>query len=121
LVITTPAIWDSQADFIDLHLYPGFELDLNQYAENFGMLGVQERPIIMGEFGAARSSYGSVSQAARALRDWQVESCDNGFDGWLLWTWDTEEQGGFCSGLAEEGQFNRELAPVHRPDPCAPG
>ena len=121
LVITTPAIWDSQADFVDLHPYPGFELDLNQYAESFGMQGMQEKAILMGEFGAARSSYPAVSQAARALRDWQIESCDYGFDGWLLWTWDTEEQGGFFSGLTEEGQINRELAPVHRPDPCAPG
>jgi len=119
LVITEPPIWDSQADFIDLHLYPGFGLDLRQYVENFGMEGMQQKPIIMGEFGAARSSYAEEAAAARALHDWQVESCDYSFDGWLLWTWDTEEQADFYGGLTDEGQINHQLAPENRPDPCA--
>ena len=121
LVISAPAIWDSRADFIDLHPYPGFGLDVKQYVENFGMQGMQEKPIIMGEFGAARSSYAGEVAAARALQDWQVESCDYGFDGWLLWTWDTEEQPDFYDGLAGEGRIDEVLAPVHRPDPCLAG
>src|SRR5581483_6533458 len=33
LVVSAPAIWQSQADFIDLHAYPGFELNLKQHVE----------------------------------------------------------------------------------------
>ena len=50
-----------------------------------------------------------------------MESCDYGYDGWLLWTWDTEEQTDFYNGLTGEGQVNQALAPVNRPDPCQPG
>jgi len=34
------------------------------------------------------------------LRDWQVQSCQFGFDGWLLWTWDTEESGNSWNALS---------------------
>ena len=89
LVVSAPAIWGSQADFIDLHAYPGFELTLKQHLENFGVNGMQSKPIIMGEFGANIHSYPSAEAAATALMNWQVESCQYGFDGWLFWTWDT--------------------------------
>lgn len=118
VIETRPAIWESSADFFDLHPYPGFELTLSQYAENFGMTGMQEKPIIMGEFGAARGSYATETAVARALHDWQVESCTYGFDGWLFWTWDTDEQTDFYNGLSGQYQIDQVLAPVNRPDPC---
>jgi hypothetical protein len=118
---THPAIWESGADFIDLHPYPGWELTLPQYVDNFGMSGMNEKPIIIGEFGAARSSYTTEAEAARALHDWQVESCNYGFDGWLLWTWDTAEQTDFYNGLTGQEQINQVLAPANRSDPCQAG
>jgi len=121
VIETRPAIWESSADFIDLHPYPGWDLTLPQYVDNFGMAGMEEKPIIMGEFGAARSSYATESGAARALHDWQVESCGYGYDGWMLWTWDTEEQTDFYNGLTGEGEIDQALAPINRPDPCQPG
>ncbi len=121
LIETRPAIWESTADFIDLHPYPGWDLNLSEYVDNFGMAGMQEKPIIMGEFGAARSSYADEAAAARALHDWQVESCKYGFDGWLLWTYDTEEQPEFYSGLSGKGLIDQALIPVNRPDPCKAG
>jgi hypothetical protein len=121
LIETRPVIWDSSLDFIDLHPYPGFGFSLAKYVENFGMTGMQAKPIIIGEFGAARSSYSSTALTARALHDWQVESCKYGFDGWLLWTWDTDEQSDFYNGLMGAGEINQSLAPIHRPDPCQAG
>lgn len=121
VIETRPPIWESSADFIDLHPYPGWDLTLPEYVDNFGMAGMEEKPIIMGEFGAAQSSYATESEAARALHDWQVESCHYGFDGWLLWTWDSEEQTDFYNGLTGEGQIDKALAPIDRPDPCQPG
>jgi len=121
VIETRPAIWESSADFIDLHPYPGWDLNMAQYVDNFGMAGMEEKPIIMGEFGAARSSFPDEAEAARALHDWQVESCGYGFDGWLLWTWDTEEQIDFYNGLTGQGWINQVLAPANRPDPCMAG
>ena len=53
------------------------------------------------------------------LVDWQAESCQYGFDGWLFWTWDTTEQGEFFTALEEEALIDRSLSPVTRPDPCS--
>lgn len=116
--VTAPAIWESQADFIDLHPYPGFELNLRQYVENFGIEGMQEKPIIMGEFGLTTWAFGSRASAADALVRWQVESCNYGFDGWLLWTWDLSEDPVFRYALEGDGEINQALSPINRPNPC---
>jgi hypothetical protein len=50
-----------------------------------------------------------------------VDSCQYGFDGWLLWTWDSDEQTDFYNGLADDSLINEALAPANRPDPCQPG
>ena len=117
---TYPALWESSIDFIDFHPYPG-GYGLGELVENFGMEGLEEKPIIMGEFGASRSTYASAAATARALHDWQVDSCRHGFDGWLLWTWDSSEQSDFYNGLSDQGQIDQALAPAGRPDPCQPG
>jgi len=119
LIETRPVIWQSSLDFIDLHPYPGFSFSLSQYVENFGMQGMQEKPIIIGEFGAIRSSYSSENKAARAMQDWQAESCQYGFDGWLLWTYDMPDQI-FYNALSGKAQIDQALAPINRPDPCQP-
>jgi hypothetical protein len=75
----------------------------------------------MGEFGAATSSYPAAAVAAQVLHDWQVDSCSHGFDGWLHWTWDTEEDPNFYHGQSGGGFMNQALAPAERPDPCQPG
>jgi len=121
---TRPAIWNSQADFVDLHLYPGLELDLQDYVENYKIDGMAAKPIVMGEFGAFTTTYSRVEDASLALQELQVGSCDYGFDGWLLWTWDTSEQTSgqpvLYSGATGDGLIGRILAPANRPDPCQP-
>ena len=109
----------SQIDFVDLHAYPGFELNLKQHAENFGINGMEEKPIIMGEFGGEVSRFSSIQDAAHIFVDWQVESCKLGFDGWIFWTWDLDEQSDFFNALMQDGAINGALAPVLRPDPCS--
>ena len=120
VVVSAPALWQSQLDFIDLHAYPGFELTLKQYLENFGMNDMQEKPIIMGEFGGEITRFSSIQDAARIFVQWQVESCSFGYDGWIFWTWDLTEQPDFFNALMQDGAINGVLAPVARPDPCVP-
>jgi len=121
LAVTEPAIWQSQADFIDLHAYPGFELNLKQYVENFGVKDMQQKPVLMGEFGGEVSRFPSIDAAAQGFVNWQVESCKFGFDGWIFWTWDDVEEPGFFNALAEDGKIEKALAPVTRPDACSAG
>lgn len=118
LSITAPVIWNSKADFIDLHPYPDPGMTMKQYAENFGIQDMQEKPILMGEFGANRNIYRSSSSAAKILVNWQIESCKYGFDGWLLWTWDIVDDPYFHSALDDGGRISQALAPTNRPDPC---
>ncbi len=120
IAVTEPAIWQSNLDFIDLHAYPGFELTLKQYLENFGMKNMQQKPIIMGEFGGEIARFPSIFSAAQTFVDWQVESCKYGFDGWIFWTWDLNEQPDFFNALMKDGAINGVLAPSLRPDPCVP-
>ncbi len=121
IAITEPAIWQSKVDFIDLHAYPGFELNLKQYVENFGVKDMQTRPIIMGEFGGEVKRFASLDTAAQRFVDWQAESCKYGFDGWLFWTWDLTEQPDFFNALMGNGRIEKALAPLTRTDPCSAG
>jgi hypothetical protein len=119
VIHTYPAIWASDADYVDLHAYPyPGDLSLAQFAENYGINGMQTRPLMLGEFGAFTSGFPNSQAAALALQAWQIESCKFGFDGWLLWTWDNEFNGEMYSALSDGGAINGALAPVLRPDPC---
>jgi hypothetical protein len=81
---------------------------------------MQEKPIIMGEFGGQVQHFGSIETASQRFVKWQTDSCKYGFDGWIFWTWDLSEQPDFFHALMGDGQIERALAPVNRPDPCAP-
>ena len=121
LIRTYAAIWESSADYIDLHTYPGGDLMLAQYVENYEMNDMQLKPIMIGEFGAFRFAFPDIEVAAQALVDWQVESCRYGFDGWLLWTWDDIGDSEMYTAVEADGVINQALAPANRPDPCAYG
>jgi hypothetical protein len=123
LVSTAPAIAASKADIIDLHPYMGIDLTLPQFVENYGMPPVSAKPIIMGEFGAVKPSYQSAEAGAARLQQWQIDSCGYGFSGWLLWSWDVEDQPdvNLWSALSAGGVINAALRPLSRPDPCRPG
>jgi hypothetical protein len=123
LIRTGPVIRDSTLDYVDLHLYPQLELTFPEYTENFEVPRVTAKPIVVGEYGAFKLSARTASKAATTVVDWQRESCAYGFDGWLLWTWDTVEEApgepDLWTAVDEGGVLERALAPTGRPDPCA--
>ena len=122
-VITVyPAMANSMADFVDLHAYPlPGDLTLDQIAQNFGFVGYQQqKPIMMAEFGGFMSEYATAADAAVGLSAWQSQSCTYHFDGWLLWTWDTDEQTELWNANSSSGAINLKLAPVAKVDPCSP-
>jgi len=114
-VILDRMIRESELDFIDLHAYPGYDLNMRQHAENFTIIGEEGRPLLLGEFGADKNNYGSADSAALALAQWQAASCTFGIDGWLMWSWDSPD---FWGPLEGEGQIGQALAPRNFPDPC---
>ncbi|HEU4943392.1 MAG TPA: discoidin domain-containing protein [Gaiellaceae bacterium] len=115
---------DSQLDFVSPRVPPGLELTLPQYVTNYELPATTAKPVLMAELGAPTASIATVAAAAEALQSWQADSCPAGFDGWLLWTWDTvgERTGepAMWNGQDGGGLLERALAPNLRPDPCAP-
>lgn len=123
LISVYPAMATSAADFIDLHGYIVLnELNLDQLVQNYGFVGYQQKqPIIMGEYGAFKNAVPAMADAVTALENWQIGGCQYGLKGWLLWTWDTPEAAvEIWNATAGDGSVNAALAPVNRPDPCAP-
>lgn len=119
-VQTAPLLAGSDLDFFDFHAYPGTH-SFADHAEHFGMVGYDEKPIVLGEYGAFRSSYDDIEPAARAVSEWVKESCSHGFDGWLYWTYNSAdpEVGDRTWGLVDGEGFLLDLfAPVNQPDPC---
>ncbi|MFN8223211.1 MAG: hypothetical protein U0R50_08235 [Gaiellales bacterium] len=119
ILSTQGLITRSSADFIDIHPYPGSTLTLQKYMENFGAATPVPKPIVIGEYGANRAVYHSPGAAVPALVDWQRQSCHFGIDGWILWTWDTEELPEFWTAVSGNGEIEQALAPKNRPNPCA--
>ena len=123
LIRTGTVLRDSALDFVDLHLHPGLELSFPQYVENFELPPLTAKPVVLGEYGAFKSSAETAQKAADMLVSWQRESCAYGFDGWLLWSWDTTEEASgapeLWTALDEGGVIKRALSPAGRPDPCA--
>jgi hypothetical protein len=119
-VETEPLLHEADLDFFDFHGYPG-ETQLSQIAENFGMNGYSQKPIIMGEYGAFLDRYPDLDNAIEAVQGWVAQSCEEGYDGWLYWgmyrapvaigdaTW------GF---MDDEQQLMEALSPVDQPNPC---
>jgi|GEM_PF-511071 len=123
MVRSESVLRDSELDFLDFHPYPGVGLTMEQQAENYGMIGYEEKPIILGEIGAFRDVYSTSEQAAIALRSWQAEACDVGFDGFMLWQWDAPNLaivGDNVWGPHDgNGEIARVMAPVFNDDPCS--
>lgn len=119
-VETASLLAGSDLDFFDFHAYPG-PLSLAELAAAFGMDGFDDKPIVMGEYGAFRHIFPDILPAARAVTNWQAESCALGFDGWLYWTYypADESAGDRTWGLTDESGFLMEaLSPADHPDPC---
>ena len=123
LITVYPAIANSTADFVDIHGYsiPG-DLTVTQLVQNYGFTGYQaQKPVVMGEFGAFKSSYPLIADAAAALQSWQINTCPYEVKGWLLWTWDTEEPEQvppLWAAQSGDSSVNTGLAPIFRSDPC---
>ena len=94
---------------------------MEQYAENFGNEAYTAKPVIMGEFGANTSSFGTAASGAQGLVEWPASSCLHNFSGWLLWTWDVEAPsvGGFWTMTSGDSAVEKRLAPVNHGNACA--
>jgi hypothetical protein len=112
----------SNLSFLDVHIYPwnnGWTFAADLASSEWSWV---DGPVIMGEFGAYRPAWSSnIGHAAGGMRELQVQSCAQGFSGWIYWTWDTDEdpvQRKFFTLTEGGGPINGMLAPIVRRDPC---
>lgn len=121
-VETAPILEAGALDFYDFHAYYDADLDMVLLAENFGMLGYDAKPIIMGEVGAAKAIIPSAAGAFSAQAAWIQESCAVGFDGWLHWLYypQPEDMESFWALLDDDGLLFEAFAPHNQTDPCEP-
>lgn len=112
----------SRLSFLDLHLYPqagSYTVDSDLASSEWSLV---RGTVIVGEYGAVKDVYhGDIVAAAYGMRDLQVTTCQDGFAGWLFWTFDTTDspdQQGLFTLQDTRGAINGVLAPIVRPDPC---
>lgn len=118
LSVTAGAIRRSTADFIDLHIYPQPDgMMMKEFAENFDMIGVQNKPIVIGELGALMAAYPSAEDAAESMVSWQAASCGYGVQGWLLWAWDSYQGCDVWTALDSSNVIGNALSPKRRSGP----
>ena len=119
-VETATLLAGSDLDFFDFHAYPGYQ-PLAELVTAFGMEDFNAKPIILGEYGAFRNIFPDLQPAARAVMEWQSESCSYGFDGWLYWAYYPANEGvdDRTWGFTDNSGYLLDLfSPTEHPDPC---
>lgn len=120
-VDTAPLLEEAAVDFWDFHAYYDTDLTVQQQAENFGMPGHEEKPVVMGETGSGHAIFPSAFTAVSLGLQYIADSCEVGFDGWLNWgyyPWPEDLDGKPWTFLEEEELMLEAMAPVNQPDPC---
>jgi len=121
LVRTAYFLRNATVDFVDLHHYRGNGVDDNQIWDNFGLVGVEDMPIVLGEQGAIKNWYATEDRAAAAVMGLEVDSCRVGFDGWLVWGWRGDLSQDIWWASEGEGLIAKVVSPLERTDPCEYG
>ncbi|GGA66880.1 hypothetical protein GCM10011369_05590 [Neiella marina] len=103
------AIFSSELDFIDLHMYPDLDpqVTVDSVAKFFTLDQNRFKPVLMGEFGFMDNDNRSLDTLGSELLTWKNHMMSYyEVDGWILWTWDNGE------GLSkqDEGLFLKRMA-----------
>lgn len=106
-------------DWVDLHLYP--EKSTMPAIAKYMFFDVPlQKPLVIGEFGISKQFYRTAAYAADGGQFWETQGCPFNITGWLLWSYDTTEQGGYWTALESNNLLGAALAPGERPNPCEP-
>jgi hypothetical protein len=122
-VDTAPLMDKAPIDFWDFHAYADMDIDIFKQAENFGMVGYEEKPVLLGETGMGHAFVPSAQSAATITAGWLADACEAGFDGWLYWgyyPWPEDMGGKPWVPLEDDGFLFDALAPNNWQDPCTP-
>jgi len=107
---------DTDLDFLDLHLYPSPSFTLQQDLDSIDWDQVKAKadqlgkPIMMGEYGSFKSQHPTINDAINTI-DAHLDAVEaEGFEGSLLWTYDTDEQPSIWNAQESGGAIFDHLA-----------
>jgi len=113
------ALTKTKLSYIDVHFYPFDENTLDRDLKSIEFDALKEAckgrglPLVMGEFGAFRGPYKTVTAAAEAMTRHLKRIHDLGFAGYMYWTYDTDEQKELWNAKSEGGVILKALAGMH--------
>jgi hypothetical protein len=104
----------SDYNFLDMHLYPdggSYTVDDDLNSSEFSSIDKVRTPLILGEFGAIKDVYSTITDAAYGMKNLKDYCKDNkDFKGWAFWTWDSNQEA-FYNATESNGAINGQLAP----------
>lgn len=113
------ALLRSSADIIDTHTYAANEavlkVDMASIEHDKLLAGLKAEPhkaLIVGEFGVVKRVYPKLAPAAAWAGEFARRLKALGYDGWIYWTYDTDEQPMLWNAESGDGAIFRTLAEV---------
>jgi hypothetical protein len=102
------ALLRSSADIIDIHLYPKDEADLQRNLDSSEFSRLRRdipgnKALMVGEFGIHVKDIPDLDLANAWMRTLVGRIDELGFQGWLYWTYDSQEQGELWSAMQGNG------------------
>lgn len=110
------ALVESKLAYLDIHLYSiaadwlADDLKSVEWDKLLPACRQAGKPLLMGEFGAFRGTANSAVQAAERTTDHARRVLGLGFAGFLLWTYDTDEQNFIWNAKKDGGPVFRAMA-----------
>lgn len=118
------ALLRSSADVIDIHTYAANEavlkVDMASIEHDKLLAGLKAEPrkaLIVGEFGVFKRDFPKLAPAAAWVGELARRLSGLGFDGWMYWTYDTDEQEMLWNAESGDGVIFRKLVEVMRSAP----
>jgi len=112
------ALAETSLDYLDIHFYPFDDHTLDRDLESIEFEALKAacakagKPLVMGEFGAFKSPYKTLPDAAAAMQRHLRRVHRLGFVGFLYWTYDTDEQDFLWNAKSGSGEILEALAEV---------
>ena len=108
----------SKIDYLDIHLYPlksssiKEDLDSIEWEKTLKECKKTGKPVMMGEFGFFRENQTNITATVEAIKHVAAQALENGFQGFMYWTYDTDEQKRIWNGKSENGEIMEALKKI---------
>ncbi|MGB2819522.1 MAG: cellulase family glycosylhydrolase [Phycisphaerae bacterium] len=114
------ALARTKLSYIDIHFYPFRPDTLERDLASIEFDRLREacmaagKPLIMGEFGSFKKNHKTLAEAAAAMKEHLARVRALGFEGFLYWTYDTDEQPYLWNAKSGKGEIFEVLREAAR-------